>query len=134
MKWKNLDETRSYREMNHELLTDELTGQRMKTWFMHAGAGLDFYYGASRLSERGIDCLQNLAEEQNLVDKYKALLSGEKMNTGEDRHVLHHLTRGELGGPVIGEWPRHRRILPSRKPPNKNILRKNTCRGNSWLY
>ncbi len=101
MKWKNLNETRSYREMNHELLTDELTGQRMKTWRIHAGAGLDFYYGASRLSKRGIDCLQNLADEQHLIDKYKALLSGERMNTGEDRYVLHHLTRGELAGPVM---------------------------------
>ena len=38
-----------------------------------------------------------MADEQQLIEKYSALLQGEKINTGEDRHVLHHLTRGEYG-------------------------------------
>jgi glucose-6-phosphate isomerase len=47
-----------------------------------------------------LDLLQSLADEQELVAKYRALLSGEVINTGEKRKVLHQLLRGELQ-PVI---------------------------------
>jgi glucose-6-phosphate isomerase len=45
--------------------------------------------------------LQELADEQELIGKYKALLNGEMYNTGEKRKVLHHLLRGQQGQPVI---------------------------------
>jgi len=48
-----------------------------------------------------LSLLQALADEQALVAKYKALLDGETINTGENRKVLHHLLRGEQGRPVV---------------------------------
>ena len=47
-----------------------------------------------------LQLLASLAEECGCTDKYKALASGEIMNTGEKRKVLHHLMRGELAGTV----------------------------------
>jgi glucose-6-phosphate isomerase len=50
-----------------------------------------------------IDELQKLADEQQLLEKYDAVLSGEMMNPGEKRLVLHHLTRGQILGDVIAD-------------------------------
>ena len=50
-----------------------------------------------------MDTLQALADEAELVKKYRALYNGEVINTGEKRLVLHHLTRGQLGDPVTAD-------------------------------
>ena len=50
------------------------------------------------VSEEHINLLQALVDEQELIAKYKALLSGEIINTGEKRLVLHQLTRGRVLG------------------------------------
>ena len=41
---------------------------------------------------------QKLADEQHLIKSYRALVAGAVMNTGEQRLVLHHLTRGRVLG------------------------------------
>ena len=38
-----------------------------------------------------------------LVDKFAELYNGAVINTGENRLVLHQLTRGQLGNDVIAE-------------------------------
>ena len=48
-----------------------------------------------------LSVLQELAAEAQLQEKYAALYNGEMINTGEKRLVLHQLTRGQLGDPVI---------------------------------
>lgn len=105
--WKNLDETEAYGQLKKSgglsSLSEVLTSHRVASWSMPVGGGLDYYYGASRLTSANIDTLQALADEQQLTEKYLALLTGEKINTGENRRVLHQLTRGEIAGPVIGE-------------------------------
>jgi glucose-6-phosphate isomerase len=53
------------------------------------------------VDEQCVKLLQELADEQQLIAKYKLLLDGEMMNTGEKRKVLHHLLRGEQGKPVV---------------------------------
>jgi glucose-6-phosphate isomerase len=64
-------------------------------------SGLNYSWAAKIVDEKCVKLLQELADEQELIAKYKAVLDGEMMNTGEKRKVLHHLTRGELGKPVI---------------------------------
>jgi len=66
-----------------------------------AGEGLTYYYGPKLLTDGCLDALADLAQEQQLIEKYRALASGEVMNTGEKRMVLHHLLRGEPAGPVV---------------------------------
>ncbi len=105
LEWKNLDQTKTYSELRHTdtliNLKEQLTAQRVKTWQAPAGGGLTFYYGAAMVTETDIQRLQALADEQQLIEKYKALLAGERINTGENRRVLHHLTRGQLEQDVL---------------------------------
>jgi glucose-6-phosphate isomerase len=63
--------------------------------------GLTYNWAAKAADSAVIDAFAALAGEQELIDKYKALLNGETMNTGEGRKVLHHLLRGQLGEAVV---------------------------------
>lgn len=62
---------------------------------------LTYNYAAKNVNDDIVVALQQLANEQQLVDKYRSLLNGDIINTGENRKVLHHLTRGQLGADVI---------------------------------
>jgi glucose-6-phosphate isomerase len=64
-------------------------------------AGLKYSWAAKAVDEECVKLLQTAAEEQELITKYKALLDGQMMNTGEKRKVLHQLSRGQQGQPVI---------------------------------
>ena len=78
-----------------------LSGDRVSTCSLPAGGGLTYNYGAKAVSDDAVAVLADLAAEQELVAKYKALASGEVMNTGEDRMVLHHLMRGVVADKVV---------------------------------
>ena len=78
-----------------------LTPEFVKKSFIEAGGGLTYYYGAKGITPDVITALAELAEEQQLIGKYRRLLNGEIMNTGENRMVLHHLTRGRLGEDLV---------------------------------
>jgi glucose-6-phosphate isomerase len=66
-------------------------------------AGLRYSWAAKEVDMPVLEALKALAQEQELIGKYQAILSGELMNSGEQRKVLHHLLRGQLGKPVIHE-------------------------------
>lgn len=80
-----------------------LTPARVAACAIPMPAGLSFNYAAAPVDENLLDALQRLADEQQLIEKYKALAEGAIMNTGEKRMVLHHLARGRLGGPILAE-------------------------------
>jgi glucose-6-phosphate isomerase len=80
-----------------------LTAERVKACTVPMAAGLSYNWGAKAADEPVLAALQSLADEQELIAKYQALLDGEVMNTGEKRRVLHHLLRGQPGKPVIHE-------------------------------
>jgi len=67
------------------------------------GGGLTYYYGAKQVSENILQGLEDLAAEAGLIEKYRALYEGAVINTGEKRLVLHQLTRGQLGKPVVAD-------------------------------
>jgi glucose-6-phosphate isomerase len=103
LQYRNLDTTDTFAVLQklpvpslHELLTTE----RVSACTIPAGGGLSFNYAALPIDNKILSALTELAEEQQLIDKYRALLDGERMNTGENRMVLHHLTRGQLGNAV----------------------------------
>ncbi len=99
IEYKNLTETKSFSalkacepfDIKHNLNAKRIEGATIK----EAGS-LVYNYAALPVDDKSIDLLQKLADEQQLIEKYKALLSGERMNTGEDRLVLHQLTRGRV--------------------------------------
>jgi glucose-6-phosphate isomerase len=81
----------------------ELNAERVKSAVAPMAGGFTYSYAAKPVDKTVLDALRSLAEEQELIAKYKALLDGETMNTGENRKVLHHLLRGQLGKDVIFE-------------------------------
>jgi glucose-6-phosphate isomerase len=70
------------------------------TYNLPSNEFLTYNYGAKEVTDQDLELLQTLATEAQLIEKYHAILKGEIMNPGENRKVLHHLTRGEQAGPV----------------------------------
>ncbi|MBN2048818.1 MAG: glucose-6-phosphate isomerase [Spirochaetales bacterium] len=102
MEFNNLDTLESYWKLQQLYRQDLWYGspeaREMENLRIDSGGGLTYYYGAKLLSEKTLQTLEELAEEQQLIAKYRLLLSGDIMNTGENRMVLHHLLRGEPAG------------------------------------
>ncbi|MCQ2457940.1 MAG: glucose-6-phosphate isomerase [Clostridia bacterium] len=111
IKWNNLDQLSSFEALkalkNHVCLKNALSGEqgaeRARAFTVPMAAGLSYNYAAKQVDNDVLDALAALADEAQLTDKYEALLSGEVINTGEKRMVLHQLTRGQLAGNVIAD-------------------------------
>ena len=80
-----------------------LDAGRVQSFNVAMAAGLYYSYAAAPVDEEVLEALQSLAQEQELINKYRLLLGGQIMNRGEGRKVLHHLTRGQLAEPVFHE-------------------------------
>ncbi|MBI9106129.1 MAG: glucose-6-phosphate isomerase [Spirochaetales bacterium] len=113
--YKNLDKTAAYTKLKKTAkpsLKKLINAKRISTCTINAGGGLTYNYSAKAVTDEIIDQLGILALEQQLIQKYMSILSGERMNTGEDRMVLHQLTRGQTISAVtekgrdIGEFYR----------------------------
>ncbi len=64
--------------------------------------GLRYNYAARMLISSERDALRELAVQTECIKKYRLLLNGERMNTSENRMVLHHRLRGKLNDrPII---------------------------------
>ena len=108
--WKNMDTLTAYQELQNaervnlvSAMSGEAGAERVKTYSVPMGEGLDFNYGARPVDDKILEILAKLAEEAQLTEKYEALYNGEVINTGEKRRVLHHLTRGQLGETVMAD-------------------------------
>ncbi|GMO41724.1 MAG: glucose-6-phosphate isomerase [Termitinemataceae bacterium] len=108
MKWENFDKCESFRkllQLSHIYgaydFNKTLNVQRVKSYSTPLAAGLTYNYAAKQVDEGVLSVLQGLSDETELIAKYKALLDGAVINTGENRKVLHHLSRGQLGADVI---------------------------------
>jgi len=107
IQYENLDTLSSFSELtkveSQVTLKDVLTKDRIKNYTAPVGGGLSYNYAAKAVNDDIIDILQKIADEQQLSSKYMEVLNGEFINTGENRKVLHHLTRGQLGSDVTFE-------------------------------
>ena len=108
--WRNMDTLAAYQELQHTQRVDlvsamsgESGAERVRSYSVPMGEGLDFNYGARPVDDKILEILAKLAKEAQLTEKYEALYNGEVINTGEKRRVLHHLTRGQLGESVIAD-------------------------------
>ena len=108
VQWKNLDTLASYKEMMdvekvnlQEVMSGENGANRVKKYSAKMGAGLTYNYAAKQVDDKVLDVLVNLAKEAELVEKFAELYNGAVINTGENRKVLHQLTRGQLGDDVV---------------------------------
>ncbi len=103
IKYTNLDKTAAYTKLKNlkkAELKNILKADRIKRTSIAAGGGLTYNYAAKQAADDVIDALGELSLEQQLIQKYMEILSGARMNTGEDRMVLHQLTRGQTVKPV----------------------------------
>ena len=108
--WKNMDTLAAYEELRKvqpvalaSAMSGEAGAARVRNYSVPMGEGLDFNYGARPVNDQILEVLAKLADEAQLTEKYAALYNGEVINTGEKRRVLHHLTRGQLGGTVMAD-------------------------------
>ncbi|MDR0411226.1 MAG: glucose-6-phosphate isomerase [Treponema sp.] len=109
MQYNNFDKTTAFKTLS--ALVDEgnnfnykaVDAVRVQSAIVPMSTGLVYSYAAKPVTASILKALQTLADEQELIRKYQALLDGETMNTGENRKVLHHLLRGQLGKDVVFE-------------------------------
>ncbi len=97
--YNNLDEAISFQKLKQAEKPDLkkiLTPERIKSCRVKAGGGLELYYGAKEHDGKILTLFQELADEMHAVEKYRKILSGEIMNPGEKRLVMHHYTRGDF--------------------------------------
>ena len=111
IQWVNLDALKSYKALKNEqhkvdlrkVLSGEKGTERVASYKIPMAAGLMYSYAAKQVDETVLDQLCALADEAQLAEKFEELYCGAVINTGENRLVLHHLTRGQLGRPVTAD-------------------------------
>ena len=111
IQWNNLDTLTSFgklKALKHrvnlpEAMAGEGGGARVAKYSAPMACGLAYNYAAKAVDDEILSALGELAAEAQLTEKYAALYNGEMINTGEKRLVLHQLTRGQLGEPVIAD-------------------------------
>ncbi len=104
MEYRKLTDTSSFRKLMEDRKADIhslLSAERVKECSTRLGGGLTYNWAAMGIDNTILKDLQALADEMEVIGKYRALLSGEVMNTGEKRLVLHHLTRGNVLGSAV---------------------------------
>ena len=110
LNWKNLDTLASYEELKKvepvnvaEVMSGENGAERVKNYSIPMMDGLTYNYAAKAVDDKVLAALAKLAEEAQLIEKFESLYNGAVINTGENRLVLHQLTRGQLGDDVVAE-------------------------------
>ena len=121
--WKNLDTLAVYdkflalkgRVNIVEAMAGESGAERVAKYTVPMARGMQYNFAAKAVDDHALEVFQELADEQQLIDKYKALLGGEVINTGEKRLVLHQLCRGQLAGDVIADGVNKRDFYTSQQ-------------------
>ena len=108
--WNNLDKLASFEELKKvervnlaEVMSGENGAERVKSYSVPMAEGLAYNYAAKLVNEDVLAALVKLAEEAQLSEKFEELYNGAVINTGENRLVLHQLTRGQLGNTVTAD-------------------------------
>ena len=105
--WKNLDTLETFKalsEVKRVKLAEVMSGaegaERVKKYSVPMAEGFSYNFAAKQVDDEVLNALKALAEEAQLAEKFEELYNGAVMNTGENRLVLHQLTRGQLGNAV----------------------------------
>ena len=108
--WNNMDTLAAYQALKKApkvnlkaAMSGEEGAQRVRRYTVPMGAGLDFNYGARPVDDGVLAILADFAREAQLTEKFAELYNGAVINTGENRLVLHHLCRGQLGDAVVAD-------------------------------
>ncbi|MFI3258351.1 MAG: glucose-6-phosphate isomerase, partial [Spirochaetales bacterium] len=107
--WNNLDTLESFKKLcslkGQVSLKNVLNEKRITSYFVPCAEGLTYNYAAKQINEQILSVMQELADEAQVIEKFQELYEGSIINTGENRKVLHHLLRGQLGTDVLYDSP-----------------------------
>ncbi|MCR4694892.1 MAG: glucose-6-phosphate isomerase [Pseudobutyrivibrio sp.] len=109
--WNNFDKLNSYKRLAglkgkvnlKEVMSGANGAERVAKYSVAMSNGMAYNFASKEVDDEVLDALQELADEAQLVEKYKELYNGAVINTGEKRLVLHQLTRGQLGDAVVSD-------------------------------
>lgn len=109
--WNNLDTLTAYQALSackdnvklQTAMAGESGARRALEYSVPMAEGLTYNFAAKEVDDAVLDNLASLAKEAELVAKYEELYNGAVINTGEQRLVLHQMTRGQLGLPVTAD-------------------------------
>ncbi len=108
--WNNLDTLASFQNLSKtgridlkKVMSGENGAERVKNYSIPMAEGLVYNYAAKQVDDDVLEALVKLAEEAQLSEKFEELYNGAVINTGENRLVLHQLTRGQLGKAVVAD-------------------------------
>ena len=105
LSYQNLDKTKAGKKLLKKPETAKLktllTAQRVASYTISGAEGWQYNYAAKAVDDGTLALLADLAREQQVIAKYRAILDGAWANVGENRMVLHHLTRGQPGKAVV---------------------------------
>ena len=129
--WNNMDTLQAYKVLQKAKKTNlkkVMSGNngtnRVKSYSVPIGAGLVFNYGARPVDDDIINKLAELSSEAQLIEKFEALYNGDVINTGENRMVLHHMCRGQLGNKVVAEGINKRDFYIQQQNKVKDFVEK----------
>lgn len=98
--WKSLQENQQELADIHMREMFSLDPLRFERFSLRLGEIL-FDFSKNRISEKTVSLLIELARQSNLGDKITAMYSGEKINTSENRAVLHVALRNRANRPIL---------------------------------
>ena len=108
--WTDMDKLASFDKLSQaekvdlaKAMSGEGGAERVKKYTVPMGEGLAFNYGARPVDDGILAALADFAKEAQLTEKFAELYNGAVINTGENRLVLHHMTRGQLGEAVVAD-------------------------------
>ncbi|WP_373742146.1 glucose-6-phosphate isomerase [Neisseria sp.] len=108
--WQHFDETKSD-HMRDMFASDP--GRAERYWLEVGGLTLD--YSKNRISDETLGLLFDLAREAGLPEKMRQMFNGEKINTTENRAVLHVALRNRTNSPIYVDdedvMPKVNRVL-----------------------
>ncbi len=103
---------------------------RGREYFLQVG-GLRLDYSKNRISDKTLELLRNLADKRGLKEQIKAMFNAGKINTTEDRAVLHTALRNLSKKPIFFE---NKNIMEDvRKSIEKMQKFADLIRSGSWL-
>ena len=105
VQYRNLSQTNAFATLR-ETEPASIAGvdpARIERYQIPMAAEMTYNFAAKSVDDGILEKLRKLGEEQQCVEKFRTLVDGAVMNTGEGRMVLHHLSRGRLGAEVITE-------------------------------
>ena len=108
--WKNLNKLESYGRLQEAgrvnpagVMAGTEGAKRVAEYSVPMAAGMVYNFAAKSVDDGILKELEALANEAQLIEKFGELYNGAVINTGENRRVLHHLTRGQLGDAVTAD-------------------------------